>query len=457
MGEIKAGIVLMNEFCTGNSKLFGGYINYMNRENAVRNEHMEEYNIYHDYMGNPEKSTGLFSNRPGKLDQKEKERMKKLFKEAQDNGSLMWQTVISFDNRWLEKNGLYDSETGILDEVRLQEYATTGMKKMLHNENLDHAVWTASFHYNTDNIHIHAAAVEVIPMREKKLYRQYSYGRNEKNRIVRNGDIVDLNGNPVYQEEMKGKFKLKSFEMCKSHIVNQILREKDLNKELNEIIRKQFTNTLRSREIAGDTVLSKQIQDLRSDMPECSKNLWHYNNSIMAPYREKIDGISRAFLERTYPEEFKDFQRKLRYQSNLYEEAYGKSTIKESFADAKMRDLYTRMGNSILTMVRTMPEKVTKENTNLERISEAEKEINVPEEPVLDIPETMVEDEKKLKEDLSVDKEHPEKKGYEKYLQGRGYYYGQGMEADLQKAVEYLETSIELGNENAYYLLGKFI
>ena len=31
-----------------------------------------------------------------------------------DNGSLMWQTVISFDNRWLEKYGLYDAANDIV-------------------------------------------------------------------------------------------------------------------------------------------------------------------------------------------------------------------------------------------------------------------------------------------------------------------------------------------------------
>lgn len=39
----------------------------------------------------------------------EKKELKRVFEKAQENDSLMWQTVISFDNRWLEENGLYQS------------------------------------------------------------------------------------------------------------------------------------------------------------------------------------------------------------------------------------------------------------------------------------------------------------------------------------------------------------
>ena len=33
----------------------------------------------------------------------EKTKLKDIFKQAQSKDSLMWQTVISFDNKWLEK------------------------------------------------------------------------------------------------------------------------------------------------------------------------------------------------------------------------------------------------------------------------------------------------------------------------------------------------------------------
>ena len=60
--SINAGVVVVNQFCNSTSKLFTGYINYMDREEASRSENTVKYNLYNDYMGNPEKTSGLFTN-----------------------------------------------------------------------------------------------------------------------------------------------------------------------------------------------------------------------------------------------------------------------------------------------------------------------------------------------------------------------------------------------------------
>ncbi len=39
-----------------------------------------------------------------------------MFKTAHENGSIMWQDVISFHNHWLEKQGIYNEKTKTLDE-----------------------------------------------------------------------------------------------------------------------------------------------------------------------------------------------------------------------------------------------------------------------------------------------------------------------------------------------------
>lgn len=109
MSGIKAGVVVINKFCPADSKAFSGYISYIDRSEAKRNEKLSEYNLYNDYMDNPEKTTGLFTEDKTELTYKDKKILKETFRSAQDNGSLMWQTVISFDNRWLEKYGLYDA------------------------------------------------------------------------------------------------------------------------------------------------------------------------------------------------------------------------------------------------------------------------------------------------------------------------------------------------------------
>ena len=170
MGDIKAGVTLMQDFCRPNSDAYSGYIDYLDREEAQRNHAIQTFNLFNDYMGNPEKSTGLFTNEKDNLTHSEKRELKDVFQTAQDNESVMWQTVISFDNRWLEQNGIYDSQKQILDEQKLKEVTRLAVNRLLKSEGLEHAVWSAGIHYNTDNLHVHIATVEPYPMREKMMY-----------------------------------------------------------------------------------------------------------------------------------------------------------------------------------------------------------------------------------------------------------------------------------------------
>ena len=58
MSGINAGVVIVNTFCGPDDKYFSGYISYIDRPEAVRKKHIEEYDIfagYMDYMGNPRK------------------------------------------------------------------------------------------------------------------------------------------------------------------------------------------------------------------------------------------------------------------------------------------------------------------------------------------------------------------------------------------------------------------
>lgn len=121
-------------------------------------------------MDDTEKSTGLFTAGVSNLSVAQKSQLKEVFKTAQDNDSLMWQTVISFDNRWLEMNGLYDSKAN---------------------------------------------------------------GRNEMNKWgvpfprYKREPLVDQDGNQVEKREYVGKFKMKSIEACKSRMVHRSTRTKE--------------------------------------------------------------------------------------------------------------------------------------------------------------------------------------------------------------------------------------
>ena len=90
---------------------YNGYIDYIGRAEAA----VVSYTGYQNYMDNPEKSQGLFSADKLSLSPEEKRWFKELFQTAQDNGSLLWRPIISFDNKWLAENGLYDAETNTVD------------------------------------------------------------------------------------------------------------------------------------------------------------------------------------------------------------------------------------------------------------------------------------------------------------------------------------------------------
>ena len=78
--DIKAGIVLVNAFTTGGADSYNAYIDYIDRNEATRNAHYNEFVIkdlkkngsnlnnanensadYIGYMDNPEKTGGIFT------------------------------------------------------------------------------------------------------------------------------------------------------------------------------------------------------------------------------------------------------------------------------------------------------------------------------------------------------------------------------------------------------------
>ena len=83
MGDIKAGVVLVTKFIRPNSKAYSGYIDYIDRDEAVRNENSDKWNGYMDYMGNPEKTTEMFTSGSDRLIEEEKQKLKEDFISAQ--------------------------------------------------------------------------------------------------------------------------------------------------------------------------------------------------------------------------------------------------------------------------------------------------------------------------------------------------------------------------------------
>lgn len=108
------GVIDSTKFVSATSNGFQSYLDYMNRPEAVRTEAYAWYNVamddlketnfdtYNYYMSNPEKTSALFSDAHDFLTPEQVEQTIQLFQQAQNNRSLMWQHVVSFDNAWLE-------------------------------------------------------------------------------------------------------------------------------------------------------------------------------------------------------------------------------------------------------------------------------------------------------------------------------------------------------------------
>ncbi len=350
------GIVVVTKFCRPGSRHFRSYIKYMDRPAAARNANYYKFNIKDsydsyigDYMDNPQKTTGLFSKGKFELNDEEKTELRKLFETAQDNGSLMWQTVISFDNRWLAEYGIYDPETCQLDELRLKTFANQAIGRMLENEGLENAVWTAAIHYNTDNIHIHVATVEPFPQREMREYKVFT---DEKNKIP----LLDANGKPVTRMEPVGMFRLKSLDSCKNCFVNEITNQREVNIQINDIIRGSILGRRASNPILNDPELTDAFLNLYVSMPRkegrSMRWSWNYNNMIMAPLHPLIDAVSDAYLNKYCPGEMDELHHLLSEQEKTYQKAYGSQDV--DVAENKIRDLYYRLGNSILKEIKTL-------------------------------------------------------------------------------------------------------
>lgn len=307
MSEITAGVVCVNTFCNADSKYFAGYIGYMDRDEATRKEHLKEFDIFSGYMGymgnhiktlaeeEPEKISGLFTDGCDLLCGDDIRRLKDVYSKAQKNGSMMWQTVLSFDNKWLSEMGIYDADSKILNEKALKQAVRSSIGTLKEKEKLTNAVWSGAIHYNTDNIHIHIATVEPEPMREKRKYKQYEVVQiNDKwqYRRVKNPEtgkyervpIYDENGNISEKEEYVGKFKESSLRAMKSSVVSELANDKSINAKITMLIRDEIVQGAKKYELYNDEDFRKSFIDIYKRLPE-DKRLCNYKKQYNAAFK----------------------------------------------------------------------------------------------------------------------------------------------------------------------------
>lgn len=314
----KVGVVIVSKFLTSSSKKFNSYIDYIGREEAIRNEKFSRYSLYEDYMGNPNKTTGLFNNDSDLMNENEKINAQKLFKKAQKNNSIMWQDVFSFDNDWLKEQGLYNPITKELDEVKIKDSVRKSINYSLGKKDMiDTSVWNGAIHYNTDNIHIHVAICEPEPTVQR------------------------------------GKRTQKTLDEMKSKFVNELLNSNENYKDINNIIRSEIIGENNNSLVLKDKKLKSLMKDVIKNLPE-DKRHWHYSYNTMNDSKKYLDEMTKYYIDTYKKDEFKELISKLDKQEEILKETYGvgnRAKYKD-YKQSKIDDLYKRMGNAFLSEIK---------------------------------------------------------------------------------------------------------
>ena len=323
------GIVHKRKWVKSSSEKFSSYINYIDREEAVRNYKLDEYSLFNDYMGNPKKCGNLFTSDRDFLSEDESKKLKRCFSIAQENGSFMWQDVFSFDNEWLDKHGMYDRRTGALDEKRLMEAVRNSMTEMIERENFDSLIWSASMHFNTDNIHIHIASVELNPTR--------------------------------YTNE-DGFMQYKNLYRMKSKFANTLIDRSNEQKKINDIMRNNIINGKKEISFHKDVEMKRLVTEIIKKLPE-DKRQWQYGYKSLYEVKPLLDELTSYYIKNYKKDDFEELIKSLDDEEEYLKEVYGEGEkyFYKNYKKNKIDELYYRMGNSLLREIKT---EVIKKNDN---------------------------------------------------------------------------------------------
>jgi hypothetical protein len=340
------GIVYKMKFVSSKNNKFSTYIDYMDRDEAARTRRYKDYTFafddmkksdletYTEYMGRPQATSGLFSIGSDELNPDEVKTLKNQFRMAQENGSLMWQDVISFDNEFLSKYQLYDKENDQLDDTKIKQAVRIAVSDMLEREGMSNsAIWSGAIHYNTDHFHVHIAIVEPEPTRERATFRRADGSTYE-----------DYRGNRKATAGGQS-----SYERFKSLMLENIIDNSETTKMISELQRNVISS--KNKKFIGtfDFETRREFKTIFKALPS-DKRLWRYNNNAMTEYRPMIDHFVNRYIEKHYSKEYQEYHRLLESQVDYFRDAYGQSRAEDyKFNKLYGKDgLHTNLGNQLL-------------------------------------------------------------------------------------------------------------
>ena len=269
---------------------FQEYIDYMNRSYATENQ--------------SEEMTAIFTKEANYLQRSKVTELKSKLEQAYQNGSLLWQGVISFDNDFLAKEGLYDLETGKVDQQAIKSVIREALPRLIEKEGLSaSSFWWANIHLNTDNIHVHFGLSEVESVREKIFYR------------------------PRGRMEYRGNFSQKTIEHFKSDVFHGLLNEQTRGmivrrEQILANIRSELINSVFRDQKVRSSAEKKFLEQAYNHLPMDKK--WRYGSNArdFAVSKFFIDRYLDSYLENDGKELYQEFLKETKDFLETYRGAY---------------------------------------------------------------------------------------------------------------------------------------
>lgn len=349
---------------------FGKYLGYMDRIDALASKQDEEgltvqeskelqrvkkaASKLGDVHPTKEKvALGTFTRDMDTVRLQDFQKIKDRLNTAQANGSIMWQDVVSFDNKFLEKIGVLNSETGELNETLLRK-ATKKMMDVFEKKMdppLYKPYWTASIHRNTDNIHIHIATVEAENQREIV----------KRPKMVRDRKTGELVPTQEYVYQSKGRRPQSVIDEMKFTFANEILDTRELTRDISlsrDNVKTNMKDVIKIKITKDD--FQKKLNEFAKHLPT-SRRDWNYS------YFEKHDPEGKKLLDNLTKElvkndpDYKKYVKEVKEYQDNRQELYGVSKRDtKNYAKNKIKDITRRNGNTLLHEIAQIDKKAEK-------------------------------------------------------------------------------------------------
>lgn len=316
---------------------YSKYLGYMVRRQAIASkkelskkdiEEMKRISGAMDKMGMPQSDPSkllidVWTNDKDTMTLGDRKEFQDKMDAAKKHGSMLWTDVVSFDNRWLERQGLYNPETGELKSEALREASRKMLNVLGQKEQLNQPFWLASVHRNTDNIHIHFAIMEKENSRK----------------------MVDVGG----EMQPRGNFKQSTIYAMKSAFANELV---DLSKVQARITEERSNVREAVYQNAKEAMNRPDFRDRLNAFIKrlpADRRKWNYQrlHRIDPSLTKELDEITDELLkDDPHLEKYKDLVGDV---DEFYKEQYGKTkNDHKHYADNQLKDLKKRAGNRLL-------------------------------------------------------------------------------------------------------------